>query len=86
MPPKKRLAPDAEQVACYLTPEEQLVIDVLRARRKKRGQERTSTSQLIADSLWLALQKEGISREQIKSMMPAASGLTSKVRTFPKQD
>jgi hypothetical protein len=86
MPPKKRLAPDAEQIACYLTPEEQLAIDVLRARRKKRGQERTSASEIIADSLWLALQKEGVSRQQIQSMMPSVPGHTSKVQTFPKRD
>jgi len=67
---KKRLDPDAEQVAIYLTPAEQLVMDVIAGRRKKRREERTSPSQIVADGLWKILtEAEGIPKEKIQELL-----------------
>lgn len=67
---KKRLDPDAEQVAIYLTPTEKLVMDVIAARRKKRKEERTSPSEVVADGLWKILtEAEEIPKEKIQELL-----------------
>ena len=70
MPRKRRLDEDAEQVAIYLTPTEQLVMDVIAARRKKREEERTSPSEIVADALWkILVEAEGVGREKIQQLV-----------------
>jgi len=55
--------PDAEQVGFYLTPEEQLVLQIIRVRRKKRGDERIGQSEIVSDALMTLLEKvEGVAR------------------------
>ena len=67
---KKRLADDAEQIAVYLTPTERLVMDVIAGRRKKRREERTSPSEIVADGLWkLLTEAEGISRQRLQELL-----------------
>jgi hypothetical protein len=67
---KKRLDDDAEQVAVYLTPTEKLVMDVIAGRRKKRKEERTSPSEIVADGLWKILTEgEGVAREKIQELL-----------------
>lgn len=67
---KKRLDKDAEQVAVYLTPTEQLVMDVIAARRKKRNEERTSPSEIVADGLWKILtESEKVDKEKIQQLV-----------------
>lgn len=70
MPRKKRLDADAEQVAVYLTPTEQLVMDVIAGRRKKRLEERTSPSEIVADGLWrILVADEGIPKDKIQELL-----------------
>ncbi|HLM83072.1 MAG TPA: hypothetical protein VK302_20915 [Terriglobales bacterium] len=70
MPKKKRLDDDAEQVAVYLTPTEQLVMDVIAGRRKKRREERISPSEIVADGLWKILtEAEGVAKEKIQELL-----------------
>ena len=64
----KRLPKDAEQVAVYLTPEEQMTLEAIRMRRKKRGEDRTHTSEIIADALWYTLEhRERMSNKQVRA-------------------
>ena len=73
MAKKKRLDKDAEQVAIYLTPTEQLVMDVIAARRKKRAEARTSPSEIVADGLWKILtETEGIEKGRIQTLVAVA--------------
>jgi hypothetical protein len=85
---RKRLDKDAEQVGIYLTPTEKLVMDVIAGRRKKRKEERTSPSEIVADALWKVLTEgEGISREKIQELLAVPSddcGEPNNLKVFPK--
>jgi len=77
----KRLRPDAEQVAFYLTPQEQLVLQVIRVRRKERGEERISQSEIVADSLITQLEKvEGVARKEIEKLVTDDRATSPKVK------
>jgi len=86
---KRRLEEDAEQVAIYLTPMERLVMDVIGGRRKKRQEERTSPSQIVADGLWKILTEgEGVAKEKIQELLavqPEAVQEPGKVKVFPNK-
>lgn len=78
---KRRLDKDAEQVAVYLTPTEQLVMDVIAARRKKRNEERTSPSEIVADGLWKILtESEKVDKEKIQQLVSVSATETGKVK------
>jgi hypothetical protein len=89
MAKRKRLADDAEQVAVYLTPTEKLVLDVIAGRRKKRREERTSPSEIVADALWKVLtESENIAKERIQELLAVASVVADEprnVKVFPKK-
>lgn len=86
----RKLDPDAEQVAIYLNPTEKLVMDVISGRRKKRGETRTSPSEIVVDGLWKVLTEvEGVSRDKIEELLAVSAGASSevqKVKPFPKKD
>jgi hypothetical protein len=88
MAKRKRLDEDAEQVAVYLTPTEKLVMDVIAGRRKKRNEERTSPSEIVADALWKVLtENEGIAKEKIQELLAVASDSSEEpnnLKVFPK--
>ncbi len=84
---KKRLDADAEQVAVYLTPTEKLVMDVIAARRKRRKEERTSPSEVVADGLWKILtEAERVPKERILELLAVQSENKNpdKIKVFPK--
>jgi hypothetical protein len=84
---RKRLDEDAEQVAVYLTPAERLVMDVIAGRRKKRKEERTSPSEIVADGLWKILtESEGVAKEKIQDLLnvPQPENVNN-VKAFPKK-
>lgn len=84
---KKRLDDDAEQVAVYLTPTEMLVMDVIAARRKKRQEERTSPSEIVADGLWkILVEAEGVPKEKIQELLAVQTENKGPVnlKVFPK--
>jgi len=84
MPRTKRLRPDAEQVGFYLTPEEQLVLQIIRVRRKKRGDERIGQSEIVSDALMTLLEKvEGVDKEQIEELVSDRRVGSSKLKHFP---
>jgi hypothetical protein len=88
MAKRKRLDDDAEQVAVYLTPTEKLVLEVIAGRRKKRHEERTSPSEIVADALWKVLtENENIPKEKIQELLAVPSGTAeepSNLKVFPK--
>lgn len=88
MPRKKRLEPDAEQIAIYLTPTEQLVMNVISVRRKKRQQDRTSPSEIVADALWKILTDvERVDQAAIEELLKVQNERVQsadKLKVFPK--
>jgi hypothetical protein len=81
----KRLHPDAEQVGFYLTPEEQLVLQIIRVRRKKRGDGRIGQSEIVSDALMTLLEKvEGVAKERIDDLV-IDQRTGSKLKQFPKK-
>ena len=88
MPRPKRLSEDAEAVTIYLTPEQQLVLQVIKGRRKKRLEPRTSPSEIVADALWHILeQEEKVPRKQVHELLGVAPpARPSKVKPFPQRD
>jgi hypothetical protein len=89
MPRKRRLEADAEQIAIYLTPAEQLVMDVISLRRKKRQEVRTSSSEIVADGLWKILTElEGVNKaiiEELLAVQKQAAEGADNVKVFPKK-
>jgi hypothetical protein len=87
---KKQLSDDAEKLNFSLTPEEQLVLHVIRVRRKKHLPERSGQSQIVADALWkLLLEEEKVPREYITRLSEVAlteSERDSKIKEFPSKD
>jgi len=82
----KRLRPDAEQVGFYLTPEEQLVLQIIRVRRKKRGDDRISQSEIVSDALLILLEKvEGVAKEKIEDLVSDRRAGGSKLKQFPQK-
>jgi hypothetical protein len=85
---KKRLDDDAEQVAIYLTPMEKLVMDVISGRRKKRREERTSPSEIVADGLWKILtDTERVAKEKIQELLAVrqeSEQESTNLKVFPK--
>ena len=82
----KRLPDGAEQVAVYLTPDQQLVLEVIRTHRKKRGESRTSTSEIVVDALLYLLEHdEKVSRKQVEQIAALAvpPSREAKVRLRP---
>lgn len=87
---KKQLSEEAEKLQVSLTPEEQLVLQVIRARRKKRLSERSGQSQVLADGLWkLLLEEEKVPREYITRLTDVegpGSEANSKIREIRGKD
>lgn len=85
---KKRLDDDAEQVAVYLNPTERLALNVIGERRKKRGEDRTSPSEIVADGIAKILTDvEGIPRLQIEALLittPEAVAESGNLKPFRK--
>lgn len=86
---KKQLSEDVDKLHFSLTTEEQLVLHVIRLRRKKRLVARSGQSQIIADGLWkLLLEEEKVPREYITrlSQVEVVQDAPKKVTKFPKKD
>lgn len=85
---KKRVAKNARRVTVYLTPAEELVLQVTEARRRERFEKRDSPSEIVSDALWKYLKDmEGMSREQIEALLPPKPVVTeqSKIKHFPEK-
>lgn len=68
---------------------EELVLDTIKARRRARGEENWTPSQIVADGLWTLLTEvEKVTREDIELLMPH-NGLgeqrPANLKEFPKK-
>ncbi len=72
----KTLAEDVDRLHFSLSPEEQLVLQLIRVRRKKRSEARSTPSEIVADGLWQILERvEGITRDQVEKLIAVGSAV-----------
>lgn len=77
---KKRIPDDAEGTTVYLTPEDQVVLRVILARRKKRRDERSSINEILVDGIWrILIQDEQITKPQIEALLRVEKQSESRV-------
>jgi hypothetical protein len=85
----RRVAKDAKTVTISLTPEEELVLQVIESRRRKRGEARDTRNEVISDALWhFLVEVEGIPRDQIESLLPEMpkKNNQSNLKKFPRKN
>ncbi len=62
-------------------------MQIIRSRRKTRQEVRTSPSEIASDGLWKILEAEGITREQVQTLLPPVTNAAeSKVKIFQRPD
>ena len=66
---KKRIPDDAEGTTVYLTPEEQVVLRAIVAKRKNRLSQRASINEVMIDGLWGLAGAEGITKKKLKAFL-----------------
>jgi subtilase family serine protease len=72
-PREKHIPDDAKKTTVALTAEESAAINWISQSRRNRKDKRTTTNDILVDALWHFLEKtEGKTRDQIRSMVPAA--------------
>ena len=81
----KTLADDVDKLRFSLRPEDQAVLHLIRAKRKKRGAGRTNPSDIVADGLWSIAESEGIPREEVEKLIGGDS-TKNNVREFAKKN
>jgi hypothetical protein len=84
---KQRVSEAARKTTVFLSPADELALQVIELRRRKRGEERDSPSEIVSDALWKFLtEAEGVPRSQIEALLPEDKPDTqqSNVRKFPK--
>lgn len=70
---RKVTSDGAKRTTIYLNPEEDFALNFIENSRRIRQDGRYQPSEIIADSLWLYLEKvEGKTREQLTSLLPVA--------------
>ena len=80
----KTVPDDADKQQFWLAPEVQAILQLIRAKRKKGGKDRTNPSDIVADGLWRLAETEGIPRAEVEKWI-AAEPLAN-VRQFRKKD
>lgn len=67
----KKTADDAKALTISLTPEEEMALNAIVLRRRKRGDERDNRNGVVADALWYYLKEiEKVPRERIEDLFP----------------
>ena len=67
---RKQTIPDgAEGTTVYLMPDDSLILRAVQARRKKKGQARTSLNEIWIDALWRLAGDEGLSRKKLDAFL-----------------
>ncbi len=88
MAKQRKLDDDAEQVAVYLNTAERIALNLIGERRKKKGENRRSPSEIVADGIWKILTEvEGIPRTKIEELAVTKSEIvveSGKVKPFRK--
>jgi len=84
---RKRLPDDAEPITIYLTPEDQMILQTIRLRRKKRSAGRESPSEIVSDGLrTIFTDHEHLTHDRIAELLKVedAETPTRKIKIFPK--
>ena len=83
----KRLPQDAKPVSLSLGGGERILLSVVEARRRQRGEQRETPSQIVSDALWHFLDcVEKVPREDIEKLLPIKAEAPSKLKRFPSRD
>jgi hypothetical protein len=85
----KRLPKDAKAVSLSLGGGERVILSVIEARRRQRGERRETSSQIVADALWHFLDcVEKVPREDIERLFPSQAQVedVSNLKRFPKRE
>ena len=65
----KRIPDNAEGTTVYLTPEEQVVLRAILAKRKRRSHSRASLNEIMVDALWALAEDEEITRKKVAAFL-----------------
>jgi len=63
---KKRIPEGAEGTTVYLTPEEQIILRAILAKRKKKSHPRCSLNEIVIDGLWRIAEDEKLTRKKLE--------------------
>jgi len=67
---RKQTIPDgAEGSSVYLLPEDSLMLRAIQAKRKKKGESRTSLNEIWIDALWRLANDEGLTRKKLDAFL-----------------
>lgn len=90
MSPREKHIPDtAQRTSICLTPEDRAAIHWISEVRKGKNDRRTTTNDILVDTLWYFLEKtQGKTRSEIQGMIPApvteGNASTSNITEMPK--
>lgn len=65
----KRIPDDAEGTTVYLTPDDQIVLRAILAKRKKKSHARCSLNEIMVDALWRLAEDEKITRKKLEAFL-----------------
>jgi hypothetical protein len=88
MSPRPKHLPDgAKQTSIGLTDEDRTAIHWIKLAREARGEERKTLNDILVDALWMLIEKEGKTREDIRAMIPLRPPVqvNDKITQMPKK-
>jgi hypothetical protein len=65
----KRIPDNAEGTTVYLTPDEQVVLRAILAKRKRRLHLRASLNEIMVDALWALAEAEEITKRKLATFL-----------------
>jgi hypothetical protein len=65
----KRIPDNAEGTTVYLTPDEQVLLRAILAKRKRRSHSRASLNEIMVDALWKLAEFEEITKEKLDAFL-----------------
>jgi len=66
---KRRISEGAEGTTVYLTPDEQVILRAILAKRKKKSHPRCSLNEIFVDGLWRIAEDENLTREKLEAFL-----------------
>jgi hypothetical protein len=66
---KRSISEDAEGTTVYLTPDDQIIVRAILAKRKKKSLARASLNEIWLDALWLLAEQEGFTRKKLEAFL-----------------
>lgn len=66
---KQRISEAAEGTTVYLTPDDNLVLRAILAKRKRKSLPNASLNEIWIEALWLLATKENLTREKVEAFL-----------------